>query len=75
YNKKKVMIILIQSYNLKIKDNIFIIGNKIGVKKIKINTLIDSKNKSVNKVYKGEICSIKIPFKVYKNNKIYKIIN
>ncbi|WGH25263.1 MAG: U32 family peptidase [Candidatus Shikimatogenerans bostrichidophilus] len=75
YNKIKVMIMLIQSYNLEIFDNIYIIGNKIGVKETKVKKIINKKKKEVSEVKKGEICSIKVEFKVYTNNKIYKIIN
>ncbi|MDH3004554.1 MAG: U32 family peptidase [Candidatus Shikimatogenerans sp. JK-2022] len=74
-NKKKIMIILIQSYDLRLKDNIYIIGNKIGVKEFKIKMLRNSKGENVKSIKKGKICSIKIPYKVYKDNKIYKIID
>lgn len=73
-NKKKIMVLLIEAYDLKINDYIYIIGNKVGVKKIKIKLLINNNKKKVNIINKGEICSIKINFKVYKNNKIYKIV-
>ncbi|MDH3004860.1 MAG: U32 family peptidase [Candidatus Shikimatogenerans sp. JK-2022] len=71
---KKNMLILIQSYDLKINDKILIIGNKIGVKKIKIKKIKNKDNKKVKYVKKGEFCNIDINFKVYKNNKIYKLI-
>ncbi|MDH3004505.1 MAG: U32 family peptidase [Candidatus Shikimatogenerans sp. JK-2022] len=73
-NKKKIMILIIQAYNLKIDDNIYIIGNKIGVKKMKIKKIINKNKEKVKYIKKNNICSIKTKFKVYKKNKIYKII-
>lgn len=75
YNKKKIMIINIQSFNLKINDKILIIGNKIGVKKYKIISLKDKNKKNIKNIEKNNICTSYIPFKVYKKNKIYKIIS
>ncbi|WGH25549.1 MAG: U32 family peptidase [Candidatus Shikimatogenerans bostrichidophilus] len=73
--KNKRVKILIQSYNLELKNIILIIGEKIGVKKIQINNLINNKFKKIKKAKKGDICYIYLPFKVYKKNKIYKLIN
>ncbi|WGH27207.1 MAG: U32 family peptidase [Candidatus Shikimatogenerans bostrichidophilus] len=75
YNKKKIMILKIQSLKLKINDKIYIIGNKIGVIKYKIISLRNNNKKNVKYIKKNNICSSYIPFKVYKNNKIYKIIS
>ncbi|MDH3004734.1 MAG: U32 family peptidase [Candidatus Shikimatogenerans sp. JK-2022] len=73
--KEKSMLINILSYNLKQNDKIYIIGKKIGVKKMVIKKKILIKKKKKKKIKKGEIGSIKVPFKVYKKNSIYKIID
>ncbi|WGH24719.1 MAG: U32 family peptidase [Candidatus Shikimatogenerans bostrichidophilus] len=73
-SKKSVMIILINSYDIKVNDYIYIIGNRIGVKIMKIKIIYDSKRVRRNIIKSGSICTIRTKFKVYKNNKIYKII-
>ncbi|WGH26182.1 MAG: U32 family peptidase [Candidatus Shikimatogenerans bostrichidophilus] len=74
YKKKKVMVIDVKSFKLKINDKILIIGNKIGVKKYKILSLKDKNRNNIKCINKNNICTTLIPFKVYCKNKIYKII-
>ncbi|WGH24902.1 MAG: U32 family peptidase [Candidatus Shikimatogenerans bostrichidophilus] len=73
-DKKSIMIVLINSYDIKINDYIYIIGNKIGVKIMKIKELYNEKKNKVNIIKNGNICTIKTNFRVYKYNKIYKVI-
>ncbi|WOX79318.1 peptidase U32 family protein [Candidatus Shikimatogenerans bostrichidophilus] len=74
YNKKKIMEIEIKSNDIKKKDKILIIGNNLGVKEIEIKLLKNENKEIINKIKKGNICTTYVPFKVFKNNKIYKII-
>ncbi|WGH26532.1 MAG: U32 family peptidase [Candidatus Shikimatogenerans bostrichidophilus] len=71
---KKIAILDIKNYNLKINDKILIIGNKIGVKKFKIKSLRDKNKKKKKKIKQNNICTFYIPFKIYPKNKIYKLI-
>lgn len=74
YKKINVMEIKVLSYKINLYDKILIIGNNIGVKKTVIKSLKNYKKKNIKEAKKGDICTIYIDFKVYKKNKIYKLI-
>ena len=71
YSKAQVGTIKLVS-NLKVGDEIVIIGNKTGIKKTKINS-IEIKNKSFSKATKGQEVGIKLPL-VRKNDQVYVVL-
>ena len=71
YTNLKVATINLVS-QLKIADEIVIIGKTTGIKKAKINH-IEIKNKSVQEAKKGDEIGIKLP-KVKKNDEVYHVI-
>lgn len=73
YTNKKIAEFLIESYTLKIGDKILIIGPTTGVKKIKVDYIM-VKNIFKKKVFKGQICTIPVKFKIRSSDKIYKLI-
>ncbi len=62
------------SGNLRIKDKIAVIHEKIGVEEMIINE-IKKEGKIVKKANKKDEITIKFPFKIFKNSEIYKLIN
>lgn len=74
YAKVKAAAIQIQSDELSVNDDILIIGNKTGVLETRVNELrLD--DKPIEKVSKGDLCSISVPQKVRPNDKVYKFID
>jgi len=71
YTKPGVGTIQIQAGELKIGDDINIIGNTTGIEKIKI-TSMEIKNQAVQKAIKGQEVGIKLP-RVRPNDEIYLI--
>ncbi|MBS3084675.1 U32 family peptidase [Candidatus Pacearchaeota archaeon] len=71
YPQAKAGAILLSTGELKVGDNIAIIGNTTGIEKIKIESL-EIKNSSVEKASKGEEVGIKLP-KVRVNDEVYII--
>ena len=59
------------SSELKIGDEIIVIGNMTGLEKIKVENIIRN-NKPVKRAYKGEEINIKLP-RVRKNDEVYVI--
>jgi putative protease len=74
FTKMNVMEVLLESGEISIGDEIFIIGNATGVVEIKIEE-IRVNLKKVNKAIKGDICSIKTNEFLRRNDKIYKVID
>jgi U32 family peptidase len=72
YPKVKVAEILIQTGNLKLGDEIVIIGKTSGIKNVKIKSM-EIKNKKITEAKKGQEVGIKLP-RVRKNDEVYKII-
>ncbi|MFA6119141.1 MAG: peptidase U32 family protein [Parachlamydiales bacterium] len=62
---------LLHSHDLKIDDEIIIIGPTTGIIKTKVESLRTDKDVSI--AYKGELIAIKINQKIRKNDKLYKL--
>ena len=58
--------------NIKVGDKVVIIGNRTGIKKLKIKTL-EIKNKPVKQGKKTQEIAIKVLSKVRKNDQVYVI--
>jgi len=71
YTKPEVGTIQIQAGELKIGDEINIIGNTTGIEKIKISSM-EIKNQPVEKATKGQEVGIKLP-RVRTNDEVYLI--
>lgn len=71
YPKLKVGIMQIQAGELKLGDELNIIGNTTGIEKIKISS-IEIKNHQVQKAIKGQEIGIKLP-RVRPNDEVYLI--
>ncbi len=72
YPKVRVATIKLVS-DIKVGDNIVVIGKTTGIKNSKINS-IEIKNKKISKAKKGEEIGIKLPL-VRKNDEVYVIKN
>lgn len=73
FGKIGVAEFLIESHSLKVGDSIFITGPTTGVIESKVEEIrVDLKN--VDESTKGEYCSIPIPEKVRRADKLYKIV-
>lgn len=73
YSKINVATIKLVS-DLKIGDEVAIIGNTTGIEKLKIKS-IEIKNNSVSRAKKTQEVAIKVPLKVRKNDQVYVIKN
>jgi len=66
--------IVIETGDFSINDDLLIIGPSTGVLECKINE-IRCNNSSINKVQKGDICSISTSTLVRRNDKVYKWVD
>ncbi|AHL31132.1 putative protease yhbU precursor [Candidatus Karelsulcia muelleri] len=73
YKKSMIGEFLIESFNLKLNDYIYIIGMKTGIKKTFVKSLMVNDIKT-NIAFKGDICTFPINFKIKLSDKLYKII-
>ncbi|MBS3079618.1 U32 family peptidase [Candidatus Pacearchaeota archaeon] len=72
YDKIEVGLLKLNTGNLKLGDEIIILGKTTGIKKAKIETM-ELEHKPINQAIKGQIIGLKLP-KCRKNNDLYKII-
>lgn len=72
YNKNKIVEIIIHSGELKISDEVLIIGRNTGAQRIKI-TELRQKGEKVKKVSKAEEITFPCPVKVRAKDKVYKL--
>lgn len=73
YKKSMIGEFLIESFNLKLNDYIYIIGIKTGIKKTFVKSLMVNDIKT-NIAFKGDICTFPINFNIKLSDKLYKII-
>ncbi|XME00277.1 MAG: peptidase U32 family protein [Candidatus Karelsulcia muelleri] len=73
YKKSMIVEFLIESFNLKLNDSIYIIGIKTGIKKTFVKSLMVNDIKT-NIAFKGDICTFPINFNIKLSDKLYKII-
>ncbi|WP_110503471.1 peptidase U32 family protein [Candidatus Karelsulcia muelleri] len=73
YKKSMIVEFLIESFNLKLNDSIYIIGIKTGIKKTFVKSLMVNDIKT-NIAFKGDLCTFPINFKIKLSDKLYKII-
>ena len=74
YKKPKVVQVIVQRHGLKTGDTLMIQGPTTGVVSEKINSIYDEKDKSVKKIGKKRIATIKFSHFARKNDKAY-IVN
>ncbi|MGX7592241.1 peptidase U32 family protein [Candidatus Karelsulcia muelleri] len=72
FNQAKMGLFQIESYSLKTKDKIFLLGPKTAIRKTRVKSIMINDLKS-HLVIKGQICTIPIPFKINVGDKLYKI--
>lgn len=73
FSKIGVAEFLIESYDLKVGDDILITGPTSGVVQTKVKEIrVDLKN--TEKAIKGELCSVAMPELVRRSDKLYKIV-
>ncbi|NHU72600.1 U32 family peptidase [Candidatus Sulcia muelleri] len=73
YKKSMIGEFLIESFNLKLNDSIYIIGMKTGIKKTFVKSLMVNDIKT-NIAFKGDLCTFPINFNIKLSDKLYKII-
>ncbi|BAO66205.1 peptidase U32 family protein [Candidatus Karelsulcia muelleri] len=73
YKKSMIGEFIIESFNLKLNDNIYIIGTNTGLKKTNVKSLMVNDIKT-NLALKGDICTFPINFNIKLSDKLYKII-
>ncbi len=61
----------IQANEIKINDEMIIIGPTSGVIKTKVDKILDEKDKEINSAEKGRTITIAVPEKVRKNDQVY----
>ncbi|MDD5331300.1 MAG: U32 family peptidase [Candidatus Nanoarchaeia archaeon] len=69
YKKNRVLVLKIEAEKLKLGDEILIIGNKTGVKEIKVNEIVKD-NKLVTEARKGDVISF-VSGLVRENDQVY----
>jgi len=72
YDKLEVGLLKLNTGDLKINDEIIILGKTTGILKAKIESM-EINNRQVNNAIKGQIIGIKLP-KCRKNDDLYKVI-
>lgn len=73
YKKSMIGEFIIESFNLKLNDNIYIIGPNTGLKKTNVKSLMVNDIKT-NLALKGDLCTFPINFNIKLSDKLYKII-
>lgn len=73
YKKSMIGEFLIESFNLKLNDYIYILGINTGIKKTFVKSLMVNDIKT-NIAFKGDICTFPINFNIKLSDKLYKII-
>ena len=64
---------LIESYDIKVGDNILITGPSTGVKEAKVDFLM-VENERTQSAIKGQICTIPLNFRIRPSDKLYKLV-
>jgi putative protease len=73
YPKAKIAEFKIEAYDVKVGDTILITGPTTGAQEISIDELYI--NDQIGQIAsKGDTCTIKLPFRVRNNDKLYKIV-
>ncbi|XVC35204.1 MAG: peptidase U32 family protein [Candidatus Karelsulcia muelleri] len=73
YKKSMIGEFLIESFNLKLNDYIYILGIKTGIKQTFVKSLMVNDIKT-NIAFKGDLCTFPINFNIKLSDKLYKII-
>lgn len=73
YQKASIAEFKIETYDLKIGDQVLITGPTTGAKNVDVTQLY-ANEQSVDKAVKADICTLKIPFRVRLSDKVYKIV-
>lgn len=73
YQKANIAEFKIETYDLKIGDQVLITGPTTGAKNVDVTQLY-ANEQSVDKAVKADICTLKIPFRVRLSDKVYKIV-
>ncbi len=71
FSEPNIAEIEIQANEIKINNNIIIIGPTSGVVKTKITKILDEKDKETDSATQGRTVTIKVPEKVRKNDQVY----
>jgi len=74
FSKAKVAEVRIEAFDLKVGDKLMIIGPTTGVIEVKIDELRDFNENKADVIPKGNIATFKVPDKIRRSDKIYKII-
>ncbi len=73
FSKAKIGEFKIEAYDINVGDTILITGPTTGSQEVEVNELYINDTKGITAT-KGDLCTIKLPFRIRTNDKLYKIV-
>lgn len=73
FPKAKIGEFKIEAYDINVGDTILITGPTTGSQEVEVNELYINDTKGITAT-KGDLCTIKLPFRIRTNDKLYKIV-
>ncbi|MFT4344064.1 MAG: U32 family peptidase C-terminal domain-containing protein, partial [Candidatus Woesearchaeota archaeon] len=74
YDQKNVVLVLVQSNEFAVDDELLIMGTTSGLIRHKVTQIRDEKGKSIKKALKGTQVTLPLPSRVRSNDDVYVVV-